>query len=110
MPEKAIPFYTTPDGNISFIPNQNDGPHAYDVLIKPNGHFYIPDRTLEQLTSPSNPTDSVMRSLEAMSGYRARDILDRQGITPERFHIALLQLRVKEQEQELSAAYSQARF
>ena len=110
MPEEANPFYTTPDGIISFIPNSKDGPRAYDVLIGPDGHLYIPDRTLEDLTSPSTPTDSMMRRIEAMTGDRARDILDRRGITPTQFHIALLQLRIKEQEEELAAAYSQVRI
>jgi hypothetical protein len=110
MPEEATPFYTTPDGNISFIPNPDDGPHAYDVLIKPNGHFYIPDRTLDDLTSPKTSTDDVMGRLEAMSGREAEYILNRHSITPAQFHIALLHLRIREQEEELDAAYSQVRI
>ena len=95
------PFYTTPDKAISFVRNDNDGPHAYDVVIKNEGHLYIPDRTLKDLTAPETDTSRVMGMLEAMCGGRAEATLKTYDLTPKDIHIALLQLRVEEQEREI---------
>ena len=96
-------FYTTPDGEISFIPNERDGPEAFDALFRSKDHVYLPDGTLRDLTE--DRTEDTMRCLDTMSGGIHGHALKRSGITPERFHIALLQLRVKLQERELSEAY-----
>ena len=107
---KRKPFYTTPDKAISFVPNDNDGPHAYDVIIKNESHLYIPDRTLQDLTAPEADTKRVMGMLEAMCGGTAEIILKEHDLTPKDFHIALLQLRVREQEREMETAYSNMRI
>ena len=111
--EGRTPAYVSPDKMISFFPNDRDGPGAYDVIIdKENGkdHFYIADRTLGDLTNPEVSTEQMMRSLEAMCAHTVRFILDENKISPQEIHIALLQLRIKEQEKELEAAYSRVKI
>ena len=97
--------YVTPDGRIAFFPNHADGPGAYDVIVGGRDHFYILDRTMGDLTDPGNSTEHAMRSLENMCAGRVKFILEEQGITPEQLHIALLQLRIKAQEEEIRASY-----
>ena len=108
--EGRKPTYTTPDKAISFIPNIRDGPGAYDVIIKRGDHFYIHDRTLDDLTNPEIPTDRVMASLENMCGGMVGFILQKNNISPKDIHIALLQLRIMEQQREIENAYSPLKF
>ncbi|MDP1695495.1 MAG: hypothetical protein Q8L29_01125 [archaeon] len=100
------PGYTTPDGVISFFPNKKDGPEAYYVRIRKD-NFYIHDRTLGDLTNPEVPTEQMMQSLDTMCGRGiVKFILEKNKLTPEYLHIALLQLRIKSQEEELRSAVS----
>lgn len=104
--EGRNPTYTTPDKAISFIPNPRDGPSAYDVIINNKDHFYIHDRTLNDLTNPEIPTERVMSSLENMCGGMVSFILENNNLSPKDIHIALLQLKIVEQEKEIRHAYS----
>lgn len=104
MTKEERPFYETEDKQIAFFQNPNDGPSGYDVKINNDYAFCIPDRTLQDLTRPG--TDRVMGSLEAITSGRVRSILAEGHISPEKLHIALLQLKLREQELELERAYS----
>ncbi|MEK6873111.1 MAG: hypothetical protein AABW90_03825 [Nanoarchaeota archaeon] len=104
--EGRKPIYTTPDKAVSFIPNLKDGPEAYDVIIKEEDHFYIADRTLSDLTNPEISTDKAMTSLENMCGGMVGFILQKNNLFPKDIHIALLQLRIMEQQKEIDYAYS----
>ncbi|MEK6825761.1 MAG: hypothetical protein AABY00_03165 [Nanoarchaeota archaeon] len=95
------PYYTTPDGKIQFVRNDSDGPGAYDVLVGKQDHFYIPDRTLGDLANPEILTERMMQSLEAMCGENVPFILETHHLHPKDLHIALLQLRVQMQEEEI---------
>ena len=99
------PVYATPDGAILFFPNPSDGPGAYDVIIRDHDHFYIHDRTLGDLTSPEISTQRMMQSLETMCGWEVRHILKSNALSPEQMHVALLQLRIQEQERQIRDAY-----
>lgn len=98
--------YTSPDRKLVFVPNTADGPGAYDVLVNGKDHFYIYDRTLKDLTGPEISTERMMRSLEAMCGGKVAFILDTHHLHPKDLHIALLQLRIQEQEREIEHAYA----
>jgi len=100
-------FYTTPDGKISFVSNTRDGPEAFGALLKSKDQIYLPEGTLRDLTE--DKTEDTMRRLDTMSGGLHRNALERNGITPDQFHIALLQLRVKIHEDELHRAYESMR-
>ena len=95
------PYYTTPDGKIQFVRNDSDGPGTYDVIVDNRDHFYIHDRTLGDLTNPEISTERMMQSLEAMCGTRLLFILETHHLHPKDLHIALLQLRVQMQEEEI---------
>ncbi|MEN9626569.1 MAG: hypothetical protein RL557_897 [archaeon] len=103
------PLYTTPDNSFLFVPNTVDGPHAYDVIIKGRDHFYIQDRTLSDLTSPDIPTETIMRSLEMMCGGVVDHLLKNNGLSSKDLHIALLCLRIVEQQREINDLYSDSR-
>lgn len=104
--EGRKPTYTTLDKAISFIPNLKDGLGAYDVIIKEQDHFYIADRTLPDLTNPEISTDKAMSNLENMCGGIIKFILQKNNLSPKEVHIALLQLRIIEQQKEIDYAYS----
>ena len=106
MGEREPDYTTTISGDkiISFFRNDRDGSGAYDVIIgkaleRGSDHFYIPDRTLGDLTNPGVSTDDMMGSLEAMCAHTVGFILDKNKISPQELHIALLHLRIKEQEE-----------
>lgn len=111
--EGRKPDYETPDRNIAFFSNPNDGPHAYDIIVRGGDmgeyHFYIHDRIIDDIASPHHSTKDIMRSLEALTSGEAEFILRECKISPEQLHIALLQLRIVEQEQELEHALEHMR-
>lgn len=51
-----------------------------------------------------------MGNLETLTGGMARHILTQNKISSERFHIALLQLRIREQEGELRLDYTRVKL
>lgn len=104
--EGRKPFYTTPDKIFSFFPNPKDGPGAYDVIINNRDHFYIHDRIMNDLTNPEISTEDAIRSLENMCGGLIRFKLQENNLSPKDIHIALLQLRIIEQQKEIDCAYS----
>ena len=104
------PEYVSPDGKFKFTPLPNDGPDGYFVTISGRDNFIISSRSLGDLTNPRHPTETAMRSLEAMCGPQINLILRDNGITQEQLHIALLQLQVYRQEEELTRAISMIRY
>lgn len=104
MDEKNL-TYTTPDGRISFYLNPRDGSDAYDVIIDGKSHFYIASRTLDDLTNPSTSTPVSMQMLENMCGLELMYNLHENEVKCDELHIALLQLRVKNQEEKIKELY-----
>ena len=102
--EDRKPEYTSPNGAIVFFSNSNHGADAYDVVINKESHFYIPPRTLHELTSPNISTLDMMRSLEAMC-KEVHGILFDNRLTAQDLHIALLHLQNNRLESERDAAY-----
>ena len=98
--------YTTPDGRISFYCNLRDAPDAYDVIISGKDHFYIASRTLDDLTSPTTSTERSMQMLETMCGPVLRYSLQQNDVKIDELHIALLQLRVKNQEEKIHGMHA----
>ncbi|MEK6847427.1 MAG: hypothetical protein AABY16_04645 [Nanoarchaeota archaeon] len=107
--EGRVPAYETADRSIRFVANMRDEPDAYDVILNQKSHLYIPSRTLNDLTGSATSTEEVMRILDATNNNIAATILEITGVSPEKMHIALLHLRIAEQEKEIEAAYRTAR-
>ncbi len=101
-----VQVYTTPDGRISFYPNLRGWSGAYDVIIARRDHFYIASGTLDDLTNPTTSTESSMEMLANIYGSELQYKLSANNIKTYELHIALLQLRIKEQEEEIREAYS----
>lgn len=120
MPEKQKPVYVTPDGDISFFENPRDSPGAYLVDIKNIDTFYIPSEMLEDLTRPEYSTENIARKIGAIGGaalplmhkrYDDKElILQNSGVSTKDVHLALLQLRVQEQEKKLHDLYSKVKI
>lgn len=110
MPEKTEPIYTSPDRRISFIENPRDGPGtAYWIRLNDQDSVYMPEGILADLTHPTTPTEGAIGKLEAVTGGDVRPLLRKHNISPEQLQIALLHLRIIEQEEEIRYAFSLAR-
>ena len=97
------PYYTTPDGAVSFtLDVREDGQRAYLAQLKNGMHLYVTERALRGLTSPDTPTEKIVSILEMGSDKDAEYILMEGDMTPRDFHNSLLQLRIKEQEDEIA--------
>jgi len=96
------PFYEDERRGVMFVPNPNDGPDGYDVIVGPN-HFYMQSRILPDLARPEVSTANVMRCLDAMNPTIST-ILSQNRMTPEEFHIYLLKVRQRELEGSLDNA------
>lgn len=90
-------FYEDPEKRLKFLPNPQDGPSAYDVLVG-NDSFYIPDRVLNNIASPGISTRRVQSALETMAPTKFPYILKRNNLSYESLHVALLQVRLKEEQ------------
>ena len=109
MPKDPDPVFTTLDGRISFIENPRDGPAiAYWIRLNHQDSIYMPEGILKDLAHPTTPTERVIGKLEAITGDNVRFLLRKNNISPEQIHMALLHLRIIEQEEELKYAYSLA--
>jgi|SRR3989344_3816769 len=99
--------YTTPNNVFYFFQDQDNGSSAYDVFIKGGDRFYLPDRTLVDLTDPSVSTEEMMQRLEHIGeGEIIKIFLKTHKLLEHDLHVALLQLRIFEQEEEIRQVYS----
>ena len=102
--KERVPRYVTPDEVFAFysVPGTQN---AYEVVVGGKDHFRIPERTLNDLTSPGNSTERTVSLLESLCGPEVRFILTSNSTTAKDLHLALLGLRVLEQEYETEKDY-----
>jgi hypothetical protein len=100
--EETKPIYEDREKGISVVPASHD-PGAYHFLLGGRGaNIYFHRNVLGGLARPEVSTAEVKRAVGAMTQEISNHILGDAGLTYEDLHIALLKVRVIEQEREIS--------
>jgi len=108
LKDKDLAYDAGPDIAITFYHHSQAGSRAYDAVLGGRYHFFIPDRSLEELTTGRMSTQDMMQKLENL--WPGADfMLQKCDISPEALRLALKDLRISELEHEVSAAYSTIR-
>ena len=100
MGDKEIsPYFVAADSRFRILQGPGD---AYTLDVDGTGdRLSIPYASFEVITSPNMSTAEAMARLRALNPS-LNALLDFQDITAERIHVALLQLRVREESEQLA--------
>ena len=106
-PKSRDPFYIDESVGISFISNTTDATDEYDVYLgvgKPfdrQDRLYIHNGVLQELVRPGTTPAEAVRLLDSSTDNKASRLLNFNGIPHSDFYETLLQVRIKELEQEV---------
>jgi hypothetical protein len=95
-------FYEDKERGIKFVQYPKDI-GSYHVFIGED-NFYIPDGVISDLASQKTETSDIRDSFQAMNP-NIRYILEKNNITYQDIHIALLKVKIQELEEQIENYY-----